>query len=270
MAALCANGTCEGEEAARVVSAVRRVRLSPGLPVPLRHAALAAALQVAAAQGGPASALALALAGVPEAAAASSQEAAGQVQVASLGGLPSLSTPAFLLEEAVQLVAAASAAAAPSSAAAAAFAAQPASNGSAGAALGMPLPLLRRLAGLLSAGGGVRQRHLAFTLLQLLAGQPPTLYRPPPGEDVEDAAAFLTAAGAAVPAPSHGATHRTGQQASGAAAPAPKIVRLQLGGGGGGAKSAAISGGCRAVAGLGPCARLHSRDRILRRDRTLH
>lgn len=233
MAALCANGTCDEDETARVASAVQRVRQSPGLPVPLRHAALAAALQVAAAQGGPAAALQLALAGVPG-------TSGGQGRLLQL---PSLGTPAFLLEEALQLVAAATSSAAPSSAAAAAFEQQLADGMAAGAgALPLALPLLCQLASLLSAGQDCRVRHLAFVLLQLSAAQPPTLYRPPAGE-AEEAAALFSAAAAGGPAVSHGATHRTGQQqASGAAAAAAPKIRLQLGGGGGGAKSVAFSG----------------------------
>lgn len=254
MAALCANGTCDADEAARVATAVRRVRQSPGLPVALRHAAMAAALQMAAAQRGAEGALQLALAGV---AAAPGLALPGQAAAPPLLQLPSAGTPAFLLEEAVQLVAAASAAAAPSAEAAAAF--EPASDEASGGAqpLPLPLPLLEQLAALLSAGQDCRLRHLTFVLLQLLAAQPPTVYRPPPTEEAEDAA-LLAASGPAVAgqAVSMGMTHRTGQQqasgaaAAAAAAAAPKI-RLQLGGGGGGgaggARSMAISGelGCR-------------------------
>ncbi len=249
MAALCANGTCDDNEAARVATAVRRVRQSPGLPVALRHAAMAAALQMAAAQRGAEGVLQLALAG---AAAAPGIAQQGQAAAPPPLRLPSAGTPAFLLEEAVQLVAAASAAAAPSAAAAAAF--EPAGEeDAAGGAQALPLPLrlLEQLAALLSAGQDCRLRHLAFVLLQLLAAQPPTLYRPPPTDEAEDAA-LLAAGGPAVAgqAVSMGVTHRTGQQqasgaAAAAAAAAPKI-RLQLGGGGGGAaggaRSMAISG----------------------------
>ena len=230
MAALCANGTCDEDEATRVATAVRRVRQSPGLPVALRHAALAAALQIAAAQRGMAAALQLALAGV---------EGCSGLQ------RPSASTPAFLLEEALQLVAASASAAAPSSAAAAAFADQ--ADGQDGEASGgsgvpVPLPLLQQLAALLNAGHDCRLRHLAFVLLQQLASQPPTIYRPP-AQEPEDAAALLAGLGPTGQAVSAGGTHRTGGQSGMAAAPK---IRLQLGGGGaagGSARSHAISGG---------------------------
>ena len=130
-------------------------------------------------------------------------------------------------------------------------------GGGAAAAVDIPMPLLRRLAALLSAGRDCRARHLAFVVLQLLAVQPPTLYRPPPVEAEEDAAAFIASGAAAAAAAGQavslgGATHRTGGQhpSAGAAAvaAAPKI-RLHLGGGaaGGGARSVALSGGKRGL-----------------------
>ena len=246
MAALCANGTCSEEEAARVGAAVRRVRQSPGLPLALRHAALAAALHLAAARRGPVAAVQLALAGVT-----GSTTSRGQQQLA----LPVPASAVVVLEEAAQIVAAAADASA---------AVQRQQLVAAGAApIAAPMPLLQQLASLLNAGQDCRLRHLAFLLLQLLSVQPPTLYRPPTNEAEEDAAAFFSAAAAAAAggqAGSMGVTHRTGQQqqASGAAALPAQKIRLQLGGGGG-ARSMAISGKLEACAAAAATGSSHSR-----------
>jgi hypothetical protein len=236
MAALCSNGTCSEEEQERVALTLRRVRESSGLSVALRHSAMAAGLALAAARAGPAAAIQVAV-------AAAEAATAGR-QAASRLLLPSHSTPAFLLEETAALTAAAveAAKAAASSAAAIAsmFAEQPAEgpNGAADAGqLSVPLQLLQRLAALLSQGAACRVRHLAFVVLQLLAVQPPTLYRPPPNESEEDAAAYLTAA-AAAPAPSMGVTHPAGVSA-GTAPVAPKFKVLLPGV----ARGMAVSGG---------------------------
>jgi hypothetical protein len=236
MAALSANGTCSEEEAARVGAAVQRVRQSPRLPLALRHAALAAALHLAAARRGPVAAVQLALAGV-----IGSTTSGGQPQLA----LPVPASAVVVLEEAAQIVAAAA------EASAAVQQQQQQIMAVGPAPIGAPMPLLQQLASLLNSGQDCRLRHLAFLLLQLLAVQPPTLYRPPTNEAEEDAAAFFSAAAAAAggQAVSMGVTHRTGQQQpSGAAALPAQKIRLQLGGGGG-ARSMGISGKLEACRG---------------------
>lgn len=237
MAALCANGTCDEDEQERVAVTLRRVRESSDLSVALRHSAMAAGLALAAVRGGPAAAIHVAVAAAE--AAGAGRKAASRLL------LPSHATPAFLLEEAAALTAAAvedaKSAASSAAAIAAVFAEQPAEDAN-GAATAGHLPvsaqLVQRLAALLSHGAACRVRHLAFLVLQLLAVQPPTLYRPPPNESEEDAAAYLTAAAAAAPGLSMGVTHPAGVSAGNAPA-APKIKLLLPGA----ARSMAVSAG---------------------------
>ncbi|KAL4420393.1 hypothetical protein ABPG75_010049 [Micractinium tetrahymenae] len=274
MAALCASGTCDEEQAGKVAVTARRVRKSPGLPVALRHAAMAAALQLAAAQRGPAAALQLALAGAASGlhSSGSSSGGGGSSSISGQPGavveLPAASSPAFLLEEAAAIVTAANADSAATAAASATALGEAAAQGAVPSpGVVAPMQLLQQLASLLNEGSDCRLRHLAFVLLQLLAVQPPTLYRPPPTE-ADDLAAFIAApaAGAAPAAPagqalSMGVTHRTGggpqpsqgTAAAAAAAAAPRI-RLQLPTGRpAGARSIAISGASRpALSGEDP------------------
>lgn len=250
MAALCASGTCDEEQAGRVAVTARRVRKSPGLPVALRHAAMAAALQLAAAQRGPAAALQLAVAGAASSLGGGASGGGTADRDAAAVVLPAASSAAFLLEEAAAIVTAANADAAATAAAAAVARGEATDEATAPpAGVEAPMLLLQGLAGLLNEGADCRARHLAFVLLQLLAAQPPTLYRPPPTE-AEDLAAFI-AAPAAAPAGqalSMGVTHRTGGAqashgtAAAAAAAAPRI-RLHLPSGRAvGARSMAVSG----------------------------
>ncbi len=254
MAALCASGTCDEEQAGRVAATTRRVRKSPGLSVALRHAAMAAALQLVAAQRGPAAALLLALAGVVGGLSNNGSGNGTVNQQTAAVDLPAASSAAILLEEAAAVVTAANAEAAATGAAAAA--AQGAAAGEQAAppsGVAAPMPLLQQLASLLNEGADCRVRHLAFVLLQLLAVQPPTLYRPPPTE-ADDLAAFIAApaggaahAGHAGQALSMGVTHRTGgpqasQGTAAAAAAAAPRIRLQLPGRPAGARSMAVSG----------------------------